>query len=112
MISPRSVTSAVPAAASPASSLDEEVLAIDRARRSLTAGDAPSALERVDAYDARYPNGALAQESAEIRIEALFRVGKRAPAERLAERFLAAHPTSPYARVIRALLAGAAPPSP
>ena len=104
---------AAPAApAGPASSLDEEVLAIDQARRSLTAGDTAAAIQQVDAYDARYPTGALAQESAEIGFEALFRSGKRAQAEKLAARFLAAHPSSPYARVIRALEASPAAPAP
>jgi len=93
---------------SPSSSLDEEVLAIDRARRSLAAGDFAGALEEAAAYDARYPAGALLQESAEIRIEALFRSGKRGQAEKLAAKFLTQNPASPYARVIRALLS--APP--
>lgn len=88
-----------------ASSLEEEVYAIDQARRALTAGNAAAALSAVDAYDARYVPGALAQESAEIRIEALYRLGKRPLADKLATRFLSAHPDSPYAREIRALMA-------
>jgi outer membrane protein assembly factor BamD (BamD/ComL family) len=66
------------------------------------------ALATVDAYDARFPGGALAQESEELRIEALFRTAKRQQAEKLAARFLSAHPTSPYARVIRGLVAAPA----
>ena len=99
-------------AAAPASSLNDEVVAIDQARRALTAGNAATALQLVDAYDARYPGGALAEESAEIRIEALFRTGKRAQASDLATQFLAAHPGSLYARVIRALQAGAGSSAP
>jgi hypothetical protein len=87
------------------SSLDEEVLAIDRARRTLTGGDYAAALQLVDSYDERYPGGALAQESAEVRIEALYRSGQRAQADKLAARFLAANPRSPYVRVIRTLQA-------
>jgi len=102
------VPAGVPAT-SVTSSLDEEVVAIDRARRALTAGDGASALGLLDAYDARYPSGALTQESAELRIDALLRTGRRGDAEKLAERFLGAHPTSPYSRVVRALLAGARP---
>jgi hypothetical protein len=102
---------AVPAL-SPASSLDEEVVAIDQARRALAGGDAQAALQLVDAYDAKYPNGALYQESTGIRIQALYRTGKRAMADKLAASFLAAHPTSPYARAIRALQAGAVTPAP
>ena len=104
----------VPAASPPArvaaaptqagSTLDDEVYTIDQARRAVMAGSAGAALGLVDAYDARYPGGALAQESTEVRIEALYRLGKRPLADKLATRFLAAHPTSPYAREIRALL--------
>jgi hypothetical protein len=92
------------------STLDDEVYAIDQARRALTAGNAAAALQLVDAYDAKYPGGALVQESTEIRIEGLFRTGKRPAATKLANRFLAAHPESPYAREIRTLMA--APISP
>jgi len=110
--------SAAPAAAGGAArapagtSLDEEVFAIDQARRALAGGDPAAALRLVDAYDVRYRGGALAQESAELRVEALYRAGRRAQADTLAARFLAEHPASPYARVIRALQTGAAPASP
>jgi len=93
-------------------SLDDEVLAIDQARRALTAGNAASALELADAYDRRYADGSLGQESAEIRIEALFLAGKTAQGEKLGTRFLATYPASPYARVIRGLVTGARPPAP
>lgn len=86
------------------STLDEEVGSIDQARLAVTHGDAPTALQIVSAYDAKFPNGALAQESAEIRIEALLAEGHRAAAERLAAKFIAAHPTSPYVHRIHALL--------
>jgi hypothetical protein len=92
------------------SSLDEEVIAIDHARRTLAAGDGVTALQLVDAYEAKYPSGVLTQESTEIRIEALYRTGNRALADKLAASFLAAHPASPYARVIRALQTGAPAP--
>jgi len=103
---------APPGRPSQASTLEDELLAIDRARGALVAGDPAQALQRVDLYDARYPSGALSQESAEIRIEALFKAGKQAQAERLAARFLAAHPESPYARVIRSLSSATASPAP
>ncbi len=90
------------------SSLQEEVAMIDSGRRALANGDPQATLDTVDAYDARFPGGALAQESEELRIEALFRTAKRQQAEKLAARFLSAHPTSPYARVIRGLVAAPA----
>ena len=87
------------------STLDDEVYAIDQARRAVIAGNAAAALGLVDGYDARFPGGALAQESTEVRIEALYRLGRRPQADKLGARFLAAHPTSPYAREVRALAA-------
>jgi hypothetical protein len=98
--------------AAQASTLDEEIHLVDLARRALTVGDAPTALRVVDGYDAKYPAGALTQEAAELRIEALFRLGRRDDAERLAAKFMAAHPSSPYVRTIRALEATAAAPAP
>jgi hypothetical protein len=87
------------------STLDEELGAIDQARRALTGGDPAGALQIVTGYDAHYPNGALTQESAEIRIEALLAQGNRPAAERLAAKFTAAHPSSPYVHRLHALLA-------
>jgi hypothetical protein len=89
-----------------ASTLDEEVASLERARRAVAAGDGASAIAAVEAYDTKYPGGSLAQESTEIRIDALLRQGDRATAEHLASRFISAHPSSPYVRRIRALLAG------
>jgi len=90
------------------SSLQDEVAMIDSGRRALAKGDAQTTLDAVDAYDARFPGGALTQESEELRIEALLRASKRPQAEKLAARFLSAHPSSPYARVIRGLVAAPA----
>jgi hypothetical protein len=86
------------------STLDEEVATIDQARRAVASGDATEALQIVGAYDARYPGGSLTQESTEIRIEALLLKGNRPAAERLAGKFVASHPSSPYVHRIRALL--------
>jgi hypothetical protein len=95
-----------------ASSLLEEVALLDDARRALGAGDAARASALVDGYEARFPAGSLVEEAAEVRIEALYRAGKRAQAGDLAAKFLAAHPSSIHARVIRSLQAAAISPSP
>jgi hypothetical protein len=107
------VRAAVASKVPSAYSLEEEVSAIDRARRGLAGGDWAGALQAVDAYVARLPAGALGEEAAEIRIEALYRSGKKAQADKLSTQVLAAHPTSLYARSVRALQAAAAgPPKP
>ena len=86
------------------STLDDEVAMIDQARRAIANGDASAALQVVGSYDSKYPGGALSQESTEIRIEALLAQGNRGAAERLAAKFFASHPSSPYVHRIRALL--------
>jgi hypothetical protein len=86
------------------STLDDEVSMIDQARRAVTSGDSTLALQVVSSYDAKYPGGSLSQESTEIRIEALLFQGNRPAAERLAAKFLASHPSSPYVHRIHALL--------
>jgi TolA-binding protein len=92
-------------------SLAEEMAALDAARQALTAGDAPRALRAMDDYDRRFPGGMLGPDAAVLRIEALMH-GDRAEAARLGAAFLAAHPTSPHAAHVRALLAPPAPHAP
>jgi hypothetical protein len=86
------------------STLDDEVSMIDQARRSVASGSASSALQILNAYDDKYPGGALAQESAEIRIESLIAQGDHSAAERLAAQFFASSPSSPYVHRLRKLL--------
>jgi hypothetical protein len=85
--------------------LGEEVSLLDHARRALAGGDPPGALRQLDAFDARFPRGSLAEEAEVLRVEALLAEDDRASATKVAARFLAAHPTSPHAARIRALLA-------
>lgn len=87
-----------------ASSVPTELAALQQARAALASGDAPQALELLDAYGARFPHGAMAQEATVVRIEALVRAGDRDAAHRAADAFLGAYPQSPYADRIRTLL--------
>ena len=86
------------------SSLSEEIAAFDKARGALDAGDADRALALVDAYEKRFPAGTFVQEAEVLRVQALTRKGDAAGARRVGQRFLAAHPTSPHAARIRAIL--------
>jgi hypothetical protein len=91
-----------PRAEEPASqALGDQVAALNRARSSLAAGDATAALRALDDYDARFPDGVLAEEAAVMRIDALVAMGRREEASDLARRFIAAHPASPYASRVR-----------
>jgi len=96
----------VPAAASRAAALlTEELGALDHARLSLASGDARRALEELEAYDRRYPQGRLQIEAEVLRIDALAKVGRKDVARQRAEAFLRHHPNSVLATRVRAHLA-------
>ncbi len=94
-----------------APSLAEEIALFDRARAALDAGEADRALGLLDTYESRFRSGAFGQEAEVLRVQALLRRGDRARASSVGERFLAAHPSSPHAARIRAILTPGAPPS-
>jgi hypothetical protein len=98
--SPPAVKSPRPAS----SALGEQVLELDRARRALAGGDPDGALKKIDAYESRFPRGALRDEAEVLRVEALLAAGDRVAAGRASDRFLAAHPDSPHAARVRALM--------
>jgi hypothetical protein len=82
----------------------EQLAMIDGARGALKRGDAGSALRTLDAYDRRFPDGALAQEATVVRVQALLAAKDRAGAEAVERRLLTAHPVSPYSTRIRAMM--------
>jgi hypothetical protein len=87
-----------------APSLAEEVAAIKSAKGALASGNAAQALRELDAYKLHFPRGRLSQEATVVRIEALINSGSQAAAATLADRFLAAHPDSPYSARVRTLV--------
>ncbi|CAN95612.1 hypothetical protein predicted by Glimmer/Critica [Sorangium cellulosum So ce56] len=112
--SPPRPKSAAPRAGSapgaPSDALGEQVAMIDRARDALTAGDAAGCLAALDAHDSKFPRSAMGEEATVLRIEALIRLGDRARAAELGQRFLASRPTSAHASGVRALLGAAEEP--
>lgn len=88
----------------PTTSLATELALLETAKRALSAGAVGQCLAALDRHDREHPLGAFAQEAAVIRIEALLARGDRASARALADRFLAAHPASPYALRIERLV--------
>jgi len=96
---------AKPGAESPASTLGEETKALDGARQALATGRARDGLGALDAYRAKWPQGALRAEAALLRVDALLRLGNRPAAEREANVLISAAPSSRYATRARALLA-------
>jgi hypothetical protein len=84
--------------------LEAEVAALGAARAALGGNDAPTALRALDAYDRAFPLGVLSDEATVLRIEAL--AERSDPnAAILSERFVAAHPASPYAGRLRSIMA-------
>ena len=96
-----------PAPDEPPPAIDElasEVSSLDEARRHLLQGDSVGALAAIDRYRATWPNGRLGLEAAVLRIEALVRAGQNAEARALANALLTAHPSTPFAHRVRALV--------
>jgi hypothetical protein len=89
----------------PAAMLSEELGALDRARLSLSNGDARRALDELDGYDRRFPDGRLQLEAEVMRIDAFAKVGRKDVARQHADAFLRRHPTSVLATRVRAHLA-------
>jgi hypothetical protein len=89
--------------------LAREVELLDRARQALGGGDANGALASLDRFAREFPRGRLSAEAFVVRLQALTRAGRTAEARALAERHLAAHPTSPHAQRIREITGLGAP---
>jgi hypothetical protein len=84
-----------------------QVAWIDHARSLAESGDTTGALQALDGYDRTFPHGVLSEESALLRIEAVFARGDVRGASGLARRFLVEHPHSVHAAKVRSLLDGA-----
>jgi len=99
-------TAPAPQVAQPAASttLADEVAALQIARTALAGHDPSGAIVALDRYKSRFPSGKLGPEATVLRIDALNQRGDRAAASSLGDRFLAAHPHSPYAERVRSIL--------
>ncbi|MEP7050065.1 MAG: hypothetical protein ABJB12_06915 [Pseudomonadota bacterium] len=90
------------------SSLSEQVQSLDRARVALGSGDARAALVEIAHYRKAWPEGVFLTEASVLEIEALAKRGQRALAAARAQAFVTAHPDSPQAERLRALIAAPA----
>jgi len=90
--------------ASSGSSLAEQVQSLDRARVSLGSGNAAGALGEIARYRNAWPHGVFLTEASVLEIEALAALGERSLAAARASSFVAAHPDSPQADRLRALI--------
>ncbi len=89
---------------SSASSLAQELAALDRVRARLGSGDASDALSLLDDYARTYPRGRLVLEAEVLRIDALAKSGQKAAAGKHADAFLKRHPNSVLASRVRSYL--------
>jgi hypothetical protein len=83
----------------------DEARRVALARAALRSGDAPAALRELTQLNADVPKGTLAQERETLAIEALEQVSAVSEAQQRGQRFLSAHPESPYAARVRSVLA-------
>ncbi|AKV00100.1 hypothetical protein AKJ09_06763 [Labilithrix luteola] len=102
---PSLVTDVVPQGGASRTTFSEELALVSVARSALEGGDFASCMRAVDRYDEKFRSGLFAHEIEVIRIEALATSGERERAAVLAERFLAANASSPYADLVRSFLA-------
>lgn len=84
--------------------LRDELVAIDRARQALVAGDASAALTTLERYAKAHPHGRLEIEAEVLRIDALARSGRDDLARPRALAFLKNHPHNVLAPRVRAHL--------
>jgi hypothetical protein len=84
--------------------LADEVRMLEAARSEISRRRAGAAIEILDRYRRDFPDGRLALEADVLRIESLFRSGKASAAVGLADKFLAANPTSPLASRVRTMV--------
>lgn len=98
--------SAAPQAEDLSQSLARENAALRQARAALQAGRSGEALQTLTEMDQAFPAGALGQERAVLRIQALQASGDRVQAQTLAARFLQRYPSSPYASPLRSIANG------
>lgn len=90
-----SAPSALPSAGRTPDSLGAEARLLLQAREAM-ARDPRKALRVTEAHDSAFADGALAEESEVLRVEALVRIGKREEAARVAAAFRARHPQSSH----------------
>lgn len=85
----------------PPATIDGEIAAIDAARGALASGHSSEALAMVHRYRRSFPTPHFAGEADALEVQALAALGRTDEARQKADRFLAAHPQSPYAQRVR-----------
>jgi hypothetical protein len=84
-------------------SVEDELAAIDAVRSALGARAPDRALDRITRYRSTFTTPNFADEADTLEIQALAALGRVDQAREHAERFLEAHPNSPYKERVRAV---------
>lgn len=86
--------------------LKDEVSRLDTIRMLLESGRATDAMQSLDAYRDRWPNGAMSVEAMVLRVRALLALGRVAEADQQTQVLESFAPNNQYARNARALVTG------
>ncbi len=89
--------------------LQEETALLAEVNGALGSGQLRGALDLLDTYDHRYPNGVLREESAATRVVVLCQLEHGPHASALARRFLTQHASSPLVPRVQRACAGQIP---
>lgn len=92
------------ASAPPRTALDQEVAALDEARRALERGDSAACLRALDRYASEFKTPQLGLEASVLRVQALVARGDCAGARSLAGPLLQRSPDGPAGQRVRSLL--------
>jgi hypothetical protein len=91
------------------SHLQEETALLAEVNGALGAGQLRGALDLLDTYDRRYPNGVLREESAATRVIVLCQLERGPRAAAMAKRFLVQHASSPLVPRVQRACSGQIP---
>lgn len=96
-------------AATTSNHLQEETALLAEVNGALGSGQLRGALDLLDTYDRRYPNGVLREESSATRVVALCQLEHGPRAAALAKRFLTQHASSPLVPRVQRACSGQIP---
>jgi hypothetical protein len=100
----RAASDAQAAAFEPTDADDDEIALLARARAHAADPDPSECLAALDAYDVRFPSGALRPEAIVLRVDVLLRADKPDRAQTWAKRLYAGWPGSSHADTVREMI--------
>jgi hypothetical protein len=105
-------TAPIQPAPDPTSDLGSQIALLDAARAAVATGAQRQALDLLRRYEDKFPSGSFRPEATAVKVEALVKLGRRAEARAMAERFVAQNRGSLLARRVTELAGLPATPTP